>query len=405
MEQTIVKHDVAEDSPSVVTPDFYRYSPAPLSSASLDGSWVIVAWADETTLRCYDHWLTENTPGRGFDQVTRESILDPGGLGAVSKLASAAVDSSGHLSLQWLDGQSGLISSAWLRHIAEIKHKPSSYIPASQTWTSEDFSEPPTTDGTTILTDSEVLRSWLVDLCRYGIARVENGRADRDFLEELATLFGPLRSSNFGTMFTVEAMLDPDSTAYTGLNLGQHTDLPTRESPPGYQFLHCVENSVAGGWSRMTDGEAVAAEIRDNHPAEYEALTTLQWIFFNRASDSDHRWSGSVIEPATRYGPLTLRAFYPVRAFPDMDEKDVERGYDAMALFSKVAHDDRFQIRYPFRAGDVVGFDNRRVLHGRDQFEPSNGKRVLRGTYVDQDDVYSALRLLERDRETPKPRR
>jgi gamma-butyrobetaine dioxygenase len=60
-----------------------------------------------------------------------------------------------------------------------------------------------------------------------------------------------------------------------------------------------------------------------------------------------------------------------------------------------MARDPRFQLVYPFRPGDLVGFDNRRILHGRDAFE-SVGSRHLRGCYADHDDVYSKLRVLRR---------
>ena len=213
---------------------------------------------------------------------------------------------------------------------------------------------------------------------------------------KLAARIGPIRDSNFGAVWSVRAKIDPDSTAYTGLNLGQHTDLPTRETPPGFQFLHCVENSCEGGWSRMTDGLAVAAELAANHPDDYEALTTLRWVFFNRSVDDDHRWSGPIIDHGGPGQPLTLRAFYPVRAFPDMAPADVPRAYVALRRFSEIAHDPRFQVRYPFRVGDLVGFDNRVVLHGRDAFDPVSGARHLRGCYIDHDDVFSRLRVLRR---------
>ena len=93
--------------------------------------------------------------------------------------------------------------------------------------------------------------------------------------------------------------------------------------------------------------------------------------------------------------PLTLRAFYPVRAFPDMDPADTPRAYEAMRAFSQLAAEDRFQMRYPFEPGDVVGFDNRRILHGRDAYE-SGGRRHLRGIYIDHDEVRSFGRVAAR---------
>ena len=48
--------------------------------------------------------------------------------------------------------------------------------------------------------------------------------------------------------------------------------------------------------------------------------------------------------------------------------------------------------------GEMVGFHNRRVLHGRRAFNPATGRRLLRGCYVDWDEVNSRIRVLSRQR-------
>ena len=118
-------------------------------------------------------------------------------------------------------------------------------------------------------------------------------------------------------------------------------------------------------------------------------------MFCNRAKDAEHRWVGPVIDHGSRHQPLTLRAFYPVRTAPHMAPADMPRAYESLRVFATMARDPRFQLVYPFRPGDLVGFDNRRILHGRDAFE-SAGSRHLRGTYADHDDFYSRLRVLRR---------
>ena len=151
----------------------------------------------------------------------------------------------------------------------------------------------------------------------------------------------------------------------------------------------------------MADGLAVVDELRRHHPAAYEALTTLEWVFANRAVDGDHRWIGPIIDHGGPRSPLTLRAFYPVRLAPHMPVEDQPRAYAALRTFSVVAHDPRLMTSTPFGAGDLVGFDNRRILHGRDAYDPTAGRRRLRGCYLDQDDVYSRLRVLRRTPSSP----
>jgi gamma-butyrobetaine dioxygenase len=45
----------------------------------------------------------------------------------------------------------------------------------------------------------------------------------------------------------------------------------------------------------------------------------------------------------------------------------------------------------------MESFNNRRVLHGRDEVNPQSGPRHLQGCYVDPDDFLSRLRVLERN--------
>ncbi|MEJ6722827.1 clavaminate synthase family protein [uncultured Ilumatobacter sp.] len=383
------------------TPDFATYPWVPISIVDGVLPNVHVAWADGPDLDCYSLWLFENS--RAIDPVTRESTVDPADLPEPSFLSAARRTDDGALELTWGDGVQSIVHPGWLRAVARQRHRPEAVPGPLTIWTTDMLDEPPTFDGAAVLDDTVVFGDWLRAIHAYGFARLRNTPADRAFLETLIQRIGPIRGSNFGNIFTVEARLDADSTANTGLNLGQHADLPTRETPPGFQFLHCVENTVAGGASRMTDGLAVVAELEANHSAEYEVLTTLNWVFANRAPDGDHRWIGPVIDHGQLGSQLTMRAFYPVRLAPDMSTADVPRAYDAMRILSRVAHDERFMLRSRFEPGDIIGFDNRRMLHGRDAFDPGAGSRVLTGCYVDRDDLLSRLRVLDRDALQSRP--
>jgi gamma-butyrobetaine dioxygenase len=383
---------------SPLTPDFIPHAWVALDGAELasDG-FVHLRWPDATTFDAFSLWLAENAEGYGLEPSSRESMLEPRDLPSPTSIAAVAVDDDGALVVDWHDGRRTRVHPGWLRHVADARHLPASMLPEPKMWTGADFAEPPTLDGSNILDDDAVLEEWLSLLVEYGLCRLANTPTDLDFVGRVVAHVGPIRDTNFGPVWSVRAKPDPDSTAYTGLDLGQHTDLPTREVPPGFQFLHCVENTVQGGWSRMSDGWAVVEAIRVEHPEAYEALTTLEWVFCNRATDAEHRWIGPLIDHGAKRQPLTLRAFYPVRSAPHMDRADIPRAYESLRVFATVARDPRFQLVYPFRSGDLVGFDNRRILHGRDQFE-SSGSRHLRGCYCDHDDLYSRLRVLRRDR-------
>ena len=52
-------------------------------------------------------------------------------------------------------------------------------------------------------------------------------------------------------------------------------DLPWFETPPGYQFLHCLINSAEGGDSSAVDGFAVADYLRKNEKEIFETLVNV----------------------------------------------------------------------------------------------------------------------------------
>lgn len=389
-------------SVQALTPDFYSYVWTPLTSVVVDGSFLRLTWADGVTYDAYDLWLRENAvDAGGVDLATREGIMDPAHHVDGGAVEAACITAEGALVVTWKPtATAATYHPGWLRHVADGNHLPASFVPDPVAWTA-DIGEPPTYDGANVLSDAEVFRGWASDLMRYGIARLRNAPVDEDFLFSLASKVGPVRDTNFGPIWDVKADVQlagsdlTNSTANTNLRLPPHTDLPSRETPPGFQFLHCIVNDAKGGNSTMADGAAVAAHIAEHQPEHYEALTTLNWVFFNRGPNIDHRWSGPMIDLGVPGAPLTFRAFHPVRAFPDMAQADMPRAYAAMKHFSTVAADPQFRLSYPFVPGDVVGFDNRRILHGRDAFA-SGGARHLRGIYIDHDEVRSCVRVAAR---------
>jgi len=416
MSEVAVAQTATEPEP--LTPDFYRYDWSPLRSAHRDGRFVHLEWPDGVTLVVLDWWLRENAVGAGgVDPQTREGMLDPSLLDENARVATATISDTGALVVGFNDTADGAdiqYHPGWLRHVADGRHQPDSWLPTPVSWTTAQLNEPVSSNGAEVLAELTTsnnegelrhypnLAQFVRDLLTYGVARLQNTGIEPDLLLTLASAFGPARTTNFGEIWDVRALGLQDgqsltnSTANTTARLGPHTDLPTRETPPGFQFLHCVQNEApTGGYSTMTDGLALVDHIRTVHPSDYEALTSLNWIFFNRGRGIDHRWSGPLIDISSPNAPLTLRAFYPVKAFPDMAPEDMPRAYDAMARFYRLAATPEFMMEFPFAPGDVVAFDNRRVLHGRTEYLSQYG-RHLRGIYVDHDEVYSFARVQAR---------
>lgn len=362
---------------------------------------MVIRWPDGAEMRAYSLWLFENRMGdESIDELTRENKLDPADLPPPDVLAAAAVAPDGDLEVSWNGYPPARYHSGWLRHVHEGRHAHKAGIPPIRTWTVATLAELPTFDGPAVLHDDEALRCWLATLVESGIARLVGLGSGDEVVADVGLRIGALRDTNFGITWAVTADVDPGSVANTALPLAPHADLPTRETPPGYQLLHCQLNECTGGLSHMTDGYAVAEHLRDEEPETYDVLCRARWIFFNRSPQHDHRWSGPLIDHGGPGIPLTFRTFHPVRAFPDMAEDDIPLAYAALRRFSELARSDEYQLRSVFSSGELVAFDNRRILHGRGPFSETTGRRALRGAYVDHDEVYSRLRVLMRRRES-----
>ena len=381
-----------------LAPDFAPHSTAvPLSAAAPDGDWIDLIWSDGLAYRAYGMFLRENevVPGIVSD-VTREREVELDHMPTSATPSFVEADSSGDVTVKWSDGGDSRFSGAWLRDLAEGAWRPEADLPARTPWTTADFSEPPSTAGQGFFHDDSVLHALLKDVWTFGLARLQGLPTENGTVQRVAERIGTVRNSNFGFLFSVETKPDPDSNAYRAVPLDAHTDLATRETQPGFQLLHCQENSSTGGESTMVDGFAVAEALRKHDPKGFEALATMRWVFTNRHRDTDYRWSGPIIETDGSGAPIEIRNTGFLRFYPDMDDAHVPLAYAALRTFTAMLRDPRFQMATPFSPGDLVIFDNRRVLHGRAAFDRQSGIRRLQGCYLDRDEVTSRLRILAR---------
>ena len=393
------------DAVGPLVPDFYHYDGAPIADVRVGDDGLILEWPDGQTLSCHRFWLRENTLGYGgIDPATREGLMDPAQLSDTMQIGNCSLTDAGDLRVVWApDGIESVYHSGWLRHVVEGQHLPQSWLPKPEAWTAQTLTSPPRCPAQSILEDDGALCDLLNHLLRYGVCLVERAPTKPGFLNELAARIGPVRDSNFGLLWDVKADVNlagdakTNTTANTGLRLGPHTDLPTREIPPGFQFLHCLINEADGGESTLTDGAALVEELRATHPEDYEILSTRRWVFFNRGPGIDHRFSAPIIDTLGGEWIPTIRAFYPVRAFPDMPDAQVADAYAALRRFHELADEPRFELTFRLGSGEIMCFDNRRVMPGRKAFSGS-GQRHLQGVYIDRDEILSRARAVNRGR-------
>ena len=215
---------------------------------------------------------------------------------------------------------------------------------------------------------------------------------------EILDKIGKYRETFFGTPFEVINIPKPNNQAYTADALANHSDLPYYEYVPGYQFLHCLVNDAKGGSSTAVDSFAVANFLKKNHLKRYKLLTEYNVIF----KDNDFTQKNVRVQKSPIIKVNKNKDFEEVRinlgamGTLDLDPKIMDEFYNAYIFFYKQLHSKKFQISFKLKAGNIFCFDNRRILHGRTQFDPNSGKRHLQGYYIEREEITSKLNYLNK---------
>lgn len=82
---------------------------------------------------------------------------------------------------------------------------------------------------------------------------------------------------------------------------------------------------------------------------------------------------------------------------PDMPNERLHDFYSAYRDLMKRIRNPKYAIHHMLEAGQMVIFDNHRLLHSRTSFDPSTGDRHLRGFYIQDNEVDSRIRLLAKE--------
>ena len=244
-----------------------------------------------------------------------------------------------------------------------------------------------------VIDKKEKLIQWLELLHVYGITIIKNAPTKDKSAFKILNKISHHRETFFGTPFEVINIPKPNNQAYTADALTNHSDLPYFEYAPGYQFLHCLENTANGGDSTVVDGFAVANYLRKNEREMFDILSTTQVKFKdNDFTQKAIRILYSPIITLTKDNDFNdIRLNMGAMATIDVHPNKMKKFYDAYRFFTSLLHDKKFMIEFRLEAGDIFCFNNRRVLHGRSAFNPNSGNRHLQGYYIERDEIISRL--------------
>ena len=341
-------------------------------------------------------WLRENDPD-GFHHDTQERITDLTNILLDLHITKACINDN-YLHLSWQDTQKETIYNLdWL-----YNHRPGSAAIdlaaiRRKSWRSDiQLESIPSAVARDLLNSNDKLAIWLEETQTYGLSMV-TGLEDRQGAGiEIAQKIGFLRKTNFGTSFEVQSKPNPNNLAYTSVALPPHTDLPNQELPPGFQFLHCIANEAQGGGSTFSDGLAISMDLHLDDKEAFEILSTTSIPFRFHDENVDIKSRKHVIT-LTMDGEINEICFNAhIADFLDIEPLQMKPYYRAYQKFMKMTRSKDYLLNIRLSPGQMVVFDNRRILHGREAFDPTTGFRHLQGCYVDRGEFESRLRVLKR---------
>lgn len=358
-----------------------------------------VEWIDGGASEFLSIWLSDNRPDHR-DSYSGQRLVDILDLPPEPRIHSAVL-SADSVRIQW-EGESRATDFAlsWLARHAPGERDGRAPELATRLWleggsleAAKDFAWSTVTG----FRENPATRlTWLTALLKDGIAFLRDLPCDEAALLNAVAPIGQVLETNYGRVFDVRSVPQPENLAYSDLGLGLHTDNPYREPVPGFQALHAIVTSLEGGESLFADGFAMAEHLRVTEPEAFRVLTRTAVPFSYRSKDAELYAERPLIQlscdGAVAAVHYNSRSIAPLR----LGARDLPAFYASYRLFAGLLRNPRFQLKLRLADGDLVVFDNRRILHGRTAFSAAKSLRHLRGCYLTRDSVYSETALLRR---------
>jgi gamma-butyrobetaine dioxygenase len=352
--------------------------------------------ADGRQIGIHPLWLRERCQDPdNMDERSGQRLHDPSDFPLDLRYLSLSRPAPGRLRVRFSDGHEADFAEGDI--LAEAAMPPGDYgCPAPVLWDAK-LANLPRVQWHQNPEDAQVAQ-WMESFLRYGFIIFQGVATQPEQVLKVASVFGWPRETNFGVTFEVRSKpaTEANDLGYTPVKLDPHTDNPYRSPVPGVQLLHCIANETSGGLSTLVDGYTVAEALHTRDPEAFRILSTTQVRFRFRDTDTELLSSAVPIELDAGGKVRTIRFSPRLDYVPLLPPDELAAYYRARQLFDHALRSEEFEIRFLLNQGDLVMFDNCRLLHGRTGFDPQQGLRHLQGCYIDIDGPRSRYRVLRR---------
>lgn len=321
-------------------------------------------------------WLRDNDPAHR-DPHTGQRLISLLDLPREPRLQAAEPQPAGHLTLRWEDGQTSVFSLRWLK--AYDRGLRLGSRPTRMPWLGQAATVFAACDYAEWIENPASREDWLYYVGRDGLAFLRNVPIEDQAVTEVANLIGFIRQTNGGRIFDVRNVAER-----------VHTEDPYRDPAPGFELLHCL---AAGGESLFVDGMAAVERLRASDSEAFNLLcqTPIRYRFQGPEVDLDVERAMIEIDTQGQFRAI----YYDDRWIAPLPLKGprLKKYYAAYSQLVRLLSEPARSVECRLQPGDLVLFDNTRVLHGR-----TAGAGHLQGCYVEADGLYSSLAVLSRKR-------
>lgn len=342
----------------------------------------LIAMVDDKHYELSALWLRERCQDDShLDQVTQQRLFNPHDLPDDLDLRETCLLDDGRLFLAFSDGYEGFYD---LSHF-NPDFDDSDGLPSPLPWNTElnleqvrfDFAQ---------MHEPQILFNSLEAFQQYGFIVLHNVPTEEKQVLEVAQTYGYVRTTNFGRYFDVYSRPHSNDLAYRAVPLSPHTDNPYRDPVPGIQLLHCLVNETRGGLSTLVDSLTATAHLQEEDVEAYELLCTtpVRYRFVDRQGHELNERRCMINRSPT--GRI-LGVHYSPRLdyLPLMDKSTTQKYHRARRKLGELFSSTELEIKFLLQAGELIMFDNSRILHGRTNYNPNEGERHLQGCYIDLD--------------------
>ena len=337
-------------------------------------------------------WLRDNARDEAsFDSQNHQRELYTAALPpAIRPLNARISDDGSALVLDWHDVDLEVrYDAAYLAAYCKPDYRTA--LPQPTTWDADSLKEDDVTMAYSDLKNEAGITDMLGRVARYGFAFVKGAPRSTNPVRHVAESIGYVRRTIFGEVFEFESNANMADSAYSSKELRPHTDGTYSHDAPGIQILLSLNYKSSGGASILVDGAHINKLFRKSSPEIYADMTRIDVTGIYKGDGVVLRASRPMLR-CDKQGQLVQVSFNNYdRDTVRLENDEMRRLYECIRRFDARINDPANQWRHILKPGEMLVFDNWRVLHGRGSF---TGMRRMAGAYVNREDFESKLRLL-----------